>query len=134
MKRIILFATLLLSLCGLLVADDLAEFQPLMKKAAGACGALGKALEAGDASGVQTSSQAVAEHFGTMAGWWEKKGVSDAHGFASDVAAKADAINGMAGKGDLDGAKAQFGMLRGNCKSCHVAHRAKADDGSWQIK
>ena len=134
MKRIALAVALVVAAAGLLAADDLAEYQPLMKQAAGACGSLGKALEAGDADAVKSNSADVAKHFGAISDWWDKKGVADAKGFAADAAQQAEAIHAMAGEGDLDGAKAQFGMLRANCKSCHAAHRAKAADGSWQIK
>ncbi len=95
---------------------------------------MGKALDDGDGAAAQESALEAAEHFGAIADWWAEKGAEDAQGFASDVVEKAMEIHEMAGAGDMDGAKAQLGMLRGNCKSCHVAHRVKADDGSWQIK
>ncbi len=134
MKRLAFAAALIIAVTGLLIADDLADFQPHMKKGAAAVGALAKALDAGDADGAEDSAEDVAEHFEAMADFWDGKGVADANGMATDIVDKANEIHGLAESGDFDAAKAQLGELRGNCKSCHAAHREKAADGSWTIK
>lgn len=127
-------AIALICTTALLFADDLAQYQPLMQGGAQAVGALGSAVESGDAAEASTQAKVAADYFGGMAAFWSQKGADDAVASCVDVITKANEIAAMAEAGDLAGAPAKLDELRGNCKSCHSAHREKAADGSWQIK
>jgi hypothetical protein len=118
----------------LLFADDLSTYQPLMKGGATAAGALGKGVEAGNAAEASKQAKVVADYFGGMAAFWSQKQADDAVAFCVDVITNANQISALAEAGDMSGVPAKLEALRGNCKSCHAAHRDKAADGSWVIK
>ena len=119
---------------AVLIADDLADYQPLMKGGATASAALGQSVETGNPGETAKQAKVVADYFGGMAAFWSRRGSDDAVAFCVNVMTKANEIAALAEAGDLGDVPAKLDELRSNCKSCHSAHREKAPDGSWQIK
>ncbi len=134
MRRFASAGAVLLCATALLIADDLAQYQPLMKGAAAAAGALGSSIEAGDAAGTSKQAKIIADYFGGMAAFWSQKNADEAVASCVDAITKANEISAMAEGGKMGEVPAKFAALRSNCKTCHAAHREKAADGSWQIK
>lgn len=133
MKRFLITVTVGAGLAFLLLGQVDPQYQTWMKTAGANTGALKKALDANSHADAATAAKKLEGVFGEVAEYWEKRGgAPDAVGFAKGAQSAAKEI---ASSAESPGnAAASFGKLGAACKSCHAAHREKAEDGSWKIK
>ncbi len=100
-----------------------------------------------DYAGLEKDAAAMRASFTTMLAFWEAKKVDDAIKFVQDglkgvgdleVAAKAQNYNGvLAAQNAVAGSNGlafEGGALPGVCVGCHLAHRERKPDGSYEIK
>lgn len=92
------------------------------------------AIESGDMDTVKENAEALAKNFAIMAAWWEGRGTDSAWKIADTAHEGAMELHSAADAGDAAAAKAAMGKIGGTCKSCHMAHRVKNDDGSFGFK
>ncbi|HTM51922.1 MAG TPA: hypothetical protein VL285_24675 [Bryobacteraceae bacterium] len=131
-KSFALRGIVLLTAAGLsLFGQDEKAYSQWMKDIAAANGQARKALEA------KTSKQDVADAgqklvalFTQVEAFWTQKGAADA--IAASKAALA-ASRELADPKGIGPAQAELGKLNEQCKTCHAAHREKAD-GGFKIK
>jgi cytochrome c556 len=121
-KATILISALAFSAFGLFAQDELATYQTWMKTAAGANGALRKAVTDKDAAGITENSTKMAEAFDSMAKFWAAKRKDDAVKFAETARDTAKSVP-TASPEEQTAAVAKIG---GTCKGCHTPYR----DGS----
>jgi cytochrome c556 len=114
-KATILISALAFSAFGLFAQDELATYQASMKAAAGANGALRKAVTEKDSAAVTANAQKMADSFEQIAKFFQGKGKEDGVKFAN---AARDAAKSVAG-GD-ESALAKIGP---NCQGCHAVYR-----------
>jgi cytochrome c556 len=105
---------------GLIAQDDLAQYQPHMKAAAAASGALTKAITDKDAAAVKANVDTMVSNFDWIATFWQGKGKDDAVKFAKAASDAAKAV-GAASPDDMAAAAAK---IRPNCGGCHAVYRA----------
>lgn len=100
--------------------DDLAKYQPLMKSAAGAQGAVRKAITAGDVAEASANAKEMSAAFDQIAAFFKDKGKDDAVTFATAASAVGKAIAEATTKEDQQAAVAKLGA---NCQGCHKVYR-----------
>jgi hypothetical protein len=128
-------ALLLLAFAGAGLADQTTDqYSMWMKPGAAANAALQKALGAGDLKAAAASAGDVQSNFAKIEAFWTMRGASDAVGFAQAVEADAKDAETAANAGDMAAAQAAAKKIGANCGMCHMAHRAKADDGTFMVK
>lgn len=115
-KATILISALAFSAFGLFAQDELAKYQTSMKAAAGANGALRKAVADKDAAAVSANAAKMAASFEEISKFFEAKGKADGVKFANDARDAAKAVAG----GD-ESALAKIGPA---CQGCHAQYRA----------
>ena len=75
----------------------------------------------------------MADLFGQMEQFWQKRNADDAVKFAADDAAAYKQVANLAAAGIFDEASAAAKSAQANCSGCHKAHRAASLHG-WKIK
>src|SRR5579862_6837474 len=93
-KAPIVFSIAAFCAAGLVAQDDLAQYQTWMKAAAGANGALRKAVAAKDTAAAQTAANTMAENFDHIAQFWAGKNKADEQKFAETARDAAKAVGG----------------------------------------
>jgi len=119
-KATILVFTLALSSFGLFAQDDVSKFQPLMKTAAGAAGAMRKAVTDGDTAAAAAKGKEMSAAFDQIAAFFKEKGKDDGVKFAMGASAVGKAV---AESSDKDAQTAAVGKLGANCGGCHGVYR-----------
>jgi hypothetical protein len=126
-------SALLLALSVAGFAQDVAEYQPLMKAGASANGMLQKAVGA-DLNAAATNAAEVKAAFQKIEQFWAKHKVADAQEFAQNVQKAADDVAAAAKAGNQEQAMAAAKQIGANCQGCHKVHRDKGADGKFVIK
>jgi cytochrome c556 len=124
----------LLSMSAVAVADEATdEYQPLMKPGAAANVTLQKVVQTDLAAAAQAASELQAA-FAKIEAYWTQRNTADAIAAAKGVQAVAQEVHDAAMAGDKDAAVAAAKKIGANCGSCHMAHRVRLPDGSFQLK
>ena len=115
-------------------ADELTdEYKMLMQPAAAANMAMQRAVQTDLAATAKAAADAQAA-FAKIEEFWTKRGTADAIGFAKNVQAAAKEVETAATAGNKDAAVAAAGKIMANCGGCHMAHRERLPDGTFQLK
>jgi cytochrome c556 len=133
--KVCLFAlAAVLSLSAAVVADDASdEYRKLMQPAAATNVNLQKVVQTDLAATAQAATDMQAA-FAKIEAYWTQKNTADAMGFAKNVQAVAKEVHDAAAAGNKDAAVAAAGKIAANCGSCHMAHRMRLPDGTFQLK
>ena len=133
--KVCLFAlAALLSLSAVAVADEATdEYKKLMQPAAAANMALQRAVQTDLAATGQAAADLQAA-FAKIEAYWTAKNTADAMGFAKTVQAAGKEVQDAATAGNKDAAVAAAGKIGANCAGCHMAHRTRLADGTFQLK
>jgi cytochrome c556 len=121
-KATILISAIAFSAFGLFAQDELATYQTWMKTAAGANGALRKAITDKDAAAISENSTKMADAFDQIAKFWAAKHKDDAVKLAETAR---DAAKTVA-TASPDDQTAALTKIAGTCRGCHPIYR----DGS----
>ena len=119
-KATIFLSTLAFGAFGLFAQDDLAKYQPIMKAAAGANGAMRKAVGTGDTAAAAAKAKEMSEAFDKIALFFKEKGKDDAVKFAEGASTVGKAV---AAATSADDQKAAVAKLGANCQGCHTLSR-----------
>ncbi|MGD1069784.1 MAG: hypothetical protein ABSB15_06560 [Bryobacteraceae bacterium] len=130
LRATIIFSILIFGAAALSAQDDVAQFQPLMRAAVQASGALRAAITAKDTAAGATAANNEAAAFDKIAAFFEAKHVDDAVKFARGAS---DAAKAVAAATTSDDQQAAAAKINPNCGGCHAAHRA-GSNGSFSIK
>jgi cytochrome c556 len=123
----------LLSVAAAVADEATDEYKQLMQPAAAANMALQKAVQGDLPAAVQAATDVQAA-FAKIEAFWTQKNTADAMGFAKNVQAVAKEVQDAAAAGNKDAAVAAAGKIGANCGSCHMAHRMRLPDGTFQLK
>ena len=133
--KVCLFAlAALLSVSAAAWADEATDaYKQLMQPAAAANMNLQRVVQ----TDLNAAAQAAADMqaaFAKIEAFWTEKNTADAMGFAKNVQAVAKEVHDAAAAGNKDAAVAAAGKIAANCGSCHMAHRTRLPDGTFQLK
>jgi len=134
-----LFAAICFVAVGLcmvaVVAGDEAtdEYRKLMQPAAAANMNLQKVVQS-DLSAAAQSAADVQARFSKIEEFWNKRGTSDAVGFAQAIQAAAKDAQDAAAAGNKDAAVTAAQKIGATCGACHMAHRNRLPDGTFELK
>jgi len=106
---------------GLLAQDDLAQYQPHMKAAAAASGALRQAAAAKDAAAMTTNAGNMVTEFTWIGTFFQGKGKDDGVKFAANAKAAAQAVVDAKTPDDMAAAAMK---INPTCGACHMVYRA----------
>jgi cytochrome c556 len=133
-KACLLVCAALLVVSGSLLADEATdEYQKLMKPGAAANTALQKAANTDLAAAAQAATDMQAA-FAKIEEYWSQKGTEDAVAAAKSVQAIAKEAHDAAASGDKDATVAAAKKVGAACGSCHMAHRTRLPDGTFELK
>lgn len=115
-------------------ADEITDqYRMIMQPAAAANMTMQRGI-ATDLAATATNAAAVQAAFAKVEEFWTKRGTADAIQFAKTVQAVAKEVHDAAAAGNRDAAVAAAGRIAANCQGCHMAHRERLPDGSFQLK
>ena len=109
------------------------EYKMLMTPAAATQMALQRAVQTDLAATAKAAADMQAA-FAKIEAFWTKRGTADAIGFAKSVQAVAKEVETAASAGNKDAAVAAAAKIMANCGSCHMAHRTRLPDGTFELK
>jgi cytochrome c556 len=110
------------------------EFQSIMKSNGAAAGALRMHVMAKDYDAIAADAATLEGNFAKIEAFWTAKKVDDAIGFAKAGArGAADLESAAKAKNDERIAAASM-MTTGSCGGCHMAHRERLPDMTFEIK
>lgn len=112
-------AALLLAVSAL-SADDLADYQKMMKAGAAASNAVRKAITEKDAATAAAKAKEMAAAFDGMAAFWKAKGKDDAVKFSETASAAAKAAAAAKTPEEMQSALMPAGAT---CRGCHTVYR-----------
>jgi hypothetical protein len=114
--------------------NDYPEYQGWMKSNAATVAELNRNLtaKAGDAS--HTNVRKLQENLAMVMAYWQARNAPDAVRFTLDGTYGLAQVDVLINQGKFDEAAAALKTAQGACAGCHMAHREKAADGSFQIK
>jgi hypothetical protein len=125
----------MLAIAGAAFADAITdEYSMLMKPAGAANVALQKAIMDGDMATAASKAGEVQSDFAKIEQFWAKTNTMDAVNFAKAVQAAAKDVQTAASAGNKDAAAAAAMKIGGSCGGCHMAHRMRNPDGTFQLK
>jgi hypothetical protein len=123
-----------LSLSAAVVADEATdEYKKIMQPAAAANVNLQKVVQSDLAAAAQSATD-VQTAFAKVEAFWTKRGTADAVGFAKAVQAAAKDAHDAAAAGNKDAAAAAAMKIGASCGGCHMAHRTRLPDGTFELK
>jgi len=128
-------------LCAVLMAVSVAafadeitdEYKKIMQPAAAANMALQRVMET-DLAAAATNAGEVQAAFAKIEAFWTTRGTADAIQFAKNVQAVAKEVHDAATAGNREATAAAARRIGANCMGCHMAHRERLPDGSFQLK
>jgi cytochrome c556 len=133
-KVCLIVCAVLLSASAAVFADEATdEYQKLMKPAAATQADLQKVADTDTAAAAKASAD-MQVAFAKIEEYWTKKGTADAIGFAKNVQAAAKEVHDAAVAGNQAATSAAAKKIAANCGSCHMAHRTRLPDGTFQLK
>ncbi len=94
-----------------------------MKAVGASFGPLRMAVMAKDTAAAAAAGTKLEATFSDVLAYWQKKGASDAVGFATNAR---DAAKAIAGSASADDQAASLMKLQQQCGGCHMAHRGGA--------
>jgi cytochrome c556 len=134
MKLCLVALAALMSLSAAVVADEATdEYKKLMQPAAAANVNLQKVVQTDLAAAAQGATDMQAA-FAKIEAFWTKRGTADAMGFAKNMQATVKEVHDAAAAGNKDAAVAAAGKIGATCGSCHMAHRTRLPDGTFELK
>ncbi len=104
-----------------------------MKQVDHANGSLQKELKAKTGDAAADDANKMADLFGQIEQFWQKRNADDAVKFAVDNVAAFKQVGELASAGKFDEASAAAKSAQANCSGCHKAHRAASMHG-WKMK
>ena len=113
---------------------DFPEYQGWMKSNAATAADLTKNLTAKDGAAAHTDVRKLQENLAMVMAYWQARNVPDAVRFALDGTYGLAQVDVLVNQGKFDEAAAALKTAQASCAGCHMAHREKAADGSFQIK
>ena len=117
------------------LADEISDqYRLLMRPAAAANMALQRVVMEGDLAAVATNATGLQAAFARIEAFWTQRGTADAMQFAKNVQAVGKEVQDAATAGNREATVAAAGRIAANCGSCHMAHRERLPDGSFQLK
>jgi hypothetical protein len=133
--RVFLYAFAVLLVAASAVSADEAtdEYKKLMTPAATANMTLQKAVQTDLAATAKAAGDMQAA-FAKIEDYWTKRNTADAVTAAKSVQAVAKQIQDAATAGNKDAAVAAAGKVAAVCTSCHMAHRTRLPDNTFQLK
>ena len=124
----------LLSVSAAVRADEATdEYKPLMKPGAAANVTLQRVIQTDLAAAAQAASE-MQVAFAKIEAYWSQKNTADGVTASRNIQAVAKAVHDAAIAGDKDAAIAAAKDIGANCGSCHMAHRIRLPDGTFQLK
>ena len=96
--------------------------------------ALQKALTSAAEADVAAAAAKLETDFKNVQAYWEDKKVEDATTASKNAVAAVQAISKAAAAHDMAAANAALPQLRATCGGCHMAHRTRMPDGTFEIK
>jgi len=115
-------------------ADEITdEYKKIMQPAAAANMALQRVMET-DLAAAATNAGELQAAFAKIEEFWTKRGTADAMQFAKNVQQVAKEVHDAAAAGNREATAAAARRIGANCQSCHMAHRERLPDGSFQLK
>ena len=113
---------------------DFPEYQGWMKSNAATAADLTKNLTGKDGAAAHTDVRKLQENLAMVMAYWQARNVPDAVRFALDGTYGLAQVDVLVNQGKFDEAAAALKTAQASCGGCHMAHREKAADGSFQIK
>ena len=114
--------------------NDFPEYQGWMKSNAATVAELNRNLTAKDGDASHANVRKLQENLAMVMAYWQARNVPDAVRFALDGTYGLAQVDVLINQGKFDDAAAAVKTAQGACAGCHMAHRDKAADGSFQIK
>ena len=114
--------------------NDYPEYQGWMKSNAATVAELNRNLTAKDGDASHTNVRKLQENLAMVMAYWQARNVPDAVRFTLDGTYGLAQVDVLINQGKFDEAAAALKTAQGACAGCHMAHRDKAADGSFQIK
>lgn len=121
-------------LCAQNDKNDYPEYQGWMKSNAATAADLNKNLTAKDGGAAHTDVRKLQENLAMVMAYWQARNVPDGVRFALDGTYGLAQVDVLISQGKFDEAAAALKTAQTACGNCHMAHREKAADGSFQIK
>ena len=113
---------------------DFPEYQGWMKSNAATVAELNRSLTAKDGDASHANVRKLQENLAMVMAYWQARNIPDAVRFALDGTYGLAQVDVLINQGKFDDAAAALKTAQGACAGCHMAHREKAADGSFQIK
>jgi len=113
---------------------DFPEYQGWMKSNAATVAELNRNLTAKDGDASHTNVRKLQENLAMVMAYWQSRNIADGVRFALDGTYGLAQVDVLINQGKFDDAAAALKTAQGACAGCHMAHREKAADGSFQIK
>ena len=111
-----------------------ADYSTTMKDVNAQNGALRKAITSASEADVTAAAAKLETDFKNVQAYWEAKKVDDATTFAKNAVAAAQTISKAAAAHDMAAASAALPTLAAQCMGCHMAHRNRLPDGTFEMK
>jgi cytochrome c556 len=111
-----------------------AEFQGIMKSNAATNGALRMHIMAKDYDAIAADATTLKGNFDKIEAFWTAKKVDDAIGFAKAGGKSASDLEAAAKAKRDDQIAAASMATAGSCGGCHMAHRERLPDMTYEIK
>lgn len=111
-----------------------ADYSTTMKDVNAQNMALRKAITAASEADVTAAAAKLETDFTNVQAYWEAKKVDDATASAKAAVAAVQAISKAAAAHDMAAATAALPAMAATCGSCHMAHRTRLPDGTFEIK
>jgi hypothetical protein len=133
--KVCLYAFALLLVAAAAVSADEAtdEYKKLMTPAATANMTLQKAVQT-DLPATAKAAGDMRAAFAKIEDYWAKRSTADAVAAAKNAQAAAKEVQDAAAAGNKDAAVAAAGKIAAVCTSCHMAHRTRLPDNTFQLK
>jgi predicted NAD-dependent protein-ADP-ribosyltransferase YbiA (DUF1768 family) len=110
------------------------DYSKAMKEVGAQSAALRKAVASAAEPDVAASAAKLETVFKDVQAYWENKKVDDATTAAKNAVAASQAITKAVAAHDMAAVTAASTTLNAQCASCHMAHRERLPDGSFQMK
>jgi cytochrome c556 len=110
------------------------EFQDIMKSNGATAGALRMHITAKDYDAIAADAATLKGNFAKIEAFWTAKKVDDAIGFAKAGAKGAADLESAAKAKSDQGIAAANMTTTGSCGGCHMAHRERLPDMTFEIK
>ncbi len=110
------------------------DYQKAMKDLGAFAQGISKAVEAEDYDTVTKLANSAKDAFTVTESYWSKKSDADALKASQDGVKAAGDLGVTANLKSKEGAEYSAKVIRDLCAGCHMAHRERAADGTFEIK